>query len=107
MNPYLAFSAILGLGLHGIREKLELKSPPVNSENYKSFKRLPKTLKEATDCMAREGSLARKVLGDGFVDHYAGTRVRRIGFPFFRDLSSSKRGMPFFGFRPSLLGLGR
>jgi glutamine synthetase len=35
---------------------------------------LPRNLKEATDEFKKPGSLARELLGDGFVDHFAGTR---------------------------------
>ena len=35
--------------------------------------RLAKSLKEATTTMMREGSVAREVFGDEFVDHFGGT----------------------------------
>ncbi|KAH8921435.1 glutamine synthetase/guanido kinase [Atractiella rhizophila] len=76
-TPHLAFAAILGLGLSGIKEKLDLPLPPVNAENANdpsTLKRLPKNLYEATMKMIGQNSMARKVLGDGFVDHYGATR---------------------------------
>lgn len=77
MNPYLTFSAVLACGLHGIKNKLPLTQPALRTkgENLPKLERLPKTLQEATSRMGAEGSLARKVLGDDFVDHYVGTRV--------------------------------
>ncbi|KDE02882.1 glutamine synthetase [Microbotryum lychnidis-dioicae p1A1 Lamole] len=79
MNPHLTFSAILALGLHGIREKLELRIPPINTSkggaaSIQSFARLPSSLASATENMKATDSMARKVLGDDFVDHFAGTR---------------------------------
>lgn len=84
MNPYFTFSAVLACGLYGIKNKLALPGPPLrtrkatDSEPPPSLHRLPKTLQEATARMAAEGSMARKVLGDAFVNHFAGTRVRRV-----------------------------
>jgi glutamine synthetase len=78
MNPYLTFSAVIACGLYGIKNKLPLTQPALRTkgENLPKLQRLPKTLQEATARMAHEASLARKVLGDDFVDHYCGTRVR-------------------------------
>ncbi|SCV74164.1 BQ2448_6596 [Microbotryum intermedium] len=79
MNPHLTFSAILALGLHGIKEKLELTIPPIDTTqggaaSIQSFARLPRSLASATENMKAPDSMARKVLGDDFVDHFAGTR---------------------------------
>ena len=40
--------------------------------------RLAKSLKEATATFMRKESVARKVFGDEFVDHYGGTREHEI-----------------------------
>jgi len=78
MNPYYTFSAILGLGMYGMKNKLPLEQPPVSeaksATDPKATKRLPKTLKDATDAMAAPDSLAREVLGHKFVDHFCATR---------------------------------
>ncbi|ORY79356.1 glutamine synthetase/guanido kinase [Leucosporidium creatinivorum] len=76
MNPYLTFSAVIACGLYGIKNKLPLTQPPLRTkgDNLPKLQRLPKTLQEATARMGHEASLARKVLGDDFVDHYVGTR---------------------------------
>ncbi|TPX66455.1 glutamine synthetase [Spizellomyces sp. 'palustris'] len=67
VNPYLAIAGCLAAGVWGIENELELKDVPVQ--------RLPGDLKEATIKMLEEGSVARKVLGDEFIEHFGGTRV--------------------------------
>lgn len=86
MNPHLAFSAVLALGLRGIRNKSRLPCPPISTANLSdsdatklSFERLPNSLEKAAERMARKGSLAREVLGDQFVDHFAATRMNEWG----------------------------
>ncbi|TKA27625.1 hypothetical protein B0A50_04457 [Salinomyces thailandicus] len=82
-NPYLVFAAILALGYRGIEKKLALPIAPlgrgqdVGSAGDKG-ERLAKSLKEATERFARKGSLAREVLGDAFVEHFAGTREHEV-----------------------------
>ncbi|GAA5829207.1 hypothetical protein JCM3766R1_001017 [Sporobolomyces carnicolor] len=83
MNPYIVFSAVLGLGLRGIRNKIELTRPPISTKGLKDgsaaseikLERLPKTLLSATERFMAPSSLAREVLGDDFVDHYGATRL--------------------------------
>ncbi|KAI5476083.1 glutamine synthetase [Pseudohyphozyma bogoriensis] len=79
MNPYFTFSAVLACGLYGIKNKLPLSQPPLNTASTNGqlppdLVRLPKTLGAAADKMGAKDSLARKVLGDKFVDHYVATR---------------------------------
>jgi glutamine synthetase len=68
-NPYLAFSALLAAGLHGIEHELEL--PPAFEGNaYESdVERFPATLREAIAAL-EEGKTARAAFGDDVVDHY-------------------------------------
>lgn len=78
-NPYLALSAILGIGWRGVEKKLEIKTKPLGKgEDVGGASdqgvRLAKSLKEATVQMMRKGSVAREVLGDEFVEHFGGTR---------------------------------
>ena len=40
---------------------------------------LPQSLEAATTRMMREGSVAREVFGDEFVEHFGGTREHEIG----------------------------
>jgi glutamine synthetase len=68
-NPYLAFSALLAAGLHGIEKELELP-PPFEGNAYESdVERFPSTLREALAAL-EEGTTARAALGDDVVDHY-------------------------------------
>ncbi|GAA5838089.1 hypothetical protein JCM5353_004493 [Sporobolomyces roseus] len=83
MNPYIVFSAVLALGLRGIKNKIELTRPPISTKGLKDgsasseikLERLPKNLLAATEKMMAPTSLAREVLGDEFVEHYGATRL--------------------------------
>lgn len=82
-NPYLVMATILALGYRGIERKLALDIPPLGMGQdvggaEDKGERLAKSLKEATERFAREGSVAREVLGDDFVEHYAGTREHEV-----------------------------
>jgi glutamine synthetase len=68
VNPYLAFSAIIACGLNGIKNKMQ----PVTGA------KLPRSLAESAALMMAEGSVARKVLGDGFIDHFGATRLNEV-----------------------------
>jgi glutamine synthetase len=72
INPYLAMAASLAAGLDGIERKLELPPPTVNAYSGDAPP-LPRTLAAAAK-LFRESSMARRWLGDEFVDHYAATR---------------------------------
>jgi glutamine synthetase len=68
-NPYLAFAALLGAGLYGIEEGLEL-GPAFEGNAYESdVARFPHSLREAI-ARLENGSVARRILGDEVVDHY-------------------------------------
>jgi glutamine synthetase len=69
VNPYLALSAMIAAGLHGMDEGLELE-PPFEGNAYESDKpRVPETLHEARELFAGS-ALAREALGAEVVDHY-------------------------------------
>jgi hypothetical protein len=80
MNPFFAFAAIFALGLRGIENKTPLPYGPINSAGVtrETLIKLPTSLESATAAFKREGSLAREVLGDYFVDHFAGTREHEL-----------------------------
>lgn len=80
MNPYFAFSAIFALGLRGIANKTALLSRPIGSPGVtrETLVKLPTSLEAATATFKREGSVAREVLGDYLVDHFAGTREHEL-----------------------------
>jgi glutamine synthetase len=68
-NPYLAFAALLGAGLYGIEEGLEL-GPAFEGNAYESdVARFPHSLREAI-ARLENGGVARRILGDEVVDHY-------------------------------------
>ena len=72
MIPYIAMAASLAAGLDGMERELPLPQPVVNAYAGEG-ERLPRTLGEAARRL-RESAMARKWLGDEFVDHYADTR---------------------------------
>jgi glutamine synthetase len=77
VQPHFALSAIVALGMHGIKNKLEIPNSPVTLKDAQDAKaiKLPKNLKDATERMMAKDSFARKVLGDDFVDHFGATRM--------------------------------
>ncbi len=73
LNPYLAFAALLAAGLAGIEQELELEAPHVGDAYVgKKLREVPKTLREATETMARSKML-RAAFGDEVIDHYVHT----------------------------------
>jgi len=91
MHPHYAVStltsrlifqlaALLALGNRGIEKDLAIKIPPldVGASADLGGERLPKTLAVATERFLAKDSIAREVLGDGFVDHFGGTRQHEL-----------------------------
>jgi len=69
LNPYLALSAIIAAGLHGVDAARELE-PVFEGNAYESDKpKVPATLREARDLFA-SSSVAREAFGEDVVDHY-------------------------------------
>jgi glutamine synthetase len=70
LNPYLALSAIIAAGLHGVSAVLELE-PAYQGNAYLATDkpRLPGTLREARDLFAAS-DVARAAFGKEVVDHY-------------------------------------
>jgi len=73
LNPYLAFAALIAAGLSGIDEKLELPKPFVG-DAYQAARlpEIPKTLRDATDAMAKSKML-KAAFGADVVEHYVHT----------------------------------
>jgi glutamine synthetase len=70
LNPYLAISALIAAGLHGVDAGLELE-PALEGNAYLSDKpRVPTTLREARDLFV-SSEVARTAFGDEVVGHYA------------------------------------
>lgn len=82
-NPYLAAAAILGAGLLGIEERLELESPafpPAEEDGTKP--QLPTDVRESLAALERDEKL-RELLGEEFVSAY--TVMRRHELQRFDD----------------------
>jgi glutamine synthetase len=69
INPYLALSAMIAAGLHGIDTELPLE-PPLEGNAYQSdAPRVPTNLYEARDLFGAS-EVAREAFGSEVVDHY-------------------------------------
>ncbi|GAB3728734.1 glutamine synthetase family protein [Amycolatopsis oliviviridis] len=69
VNPYLAVSALIAAGLHGIENELK-PEPEFHGNAYGSDKpTVPTTLRESAALLDRS-ELARTAFGDEVVDHY-------------------------------------
>ena len=69
VNPYLALSAMIAAGLHGMDAGLELE-PPFEGNAYTSDQpRVPATLRDARDLFGNS-QVARDAFGIEVVDHY-------------------------------------
>jgi glutamine synthetase len=69
VNPYLAISALIAGGLHGIDRDLPLE-PAYEGNAYLSDKpRVPSTLREASELFGAS-PIAREAFGDEVVEHY-------------------------------------
>jgi glutamine synthetase len=70
LNPYLALSAIIAAGLHGVDNQLQLEPMYEGNAYHATDKpRLPTTLRDARDLFATS-EVSRSALGDEVVDHY-------------------------------------
>ncbi|MDJ1113841.1 glutamine synthetase family protein [Microbacterium dauci] len=69
VNPYLAISAIIAGGLHGIEHELELPAPLTGNAYDSDVAHLPTTLREAAQLFS-ESEVARAAFGDDVVAHY-------------------------------------
>jgi glutamine synthetase len=70
LNPYLALSAIIASGLHGVEQGLELE-PALDGSAYSDHTRarVPRTLTAARELFATS-AVARDAFGQEVVDHY-------------------------------------
>jgi glutamine synthetase len=71
LNPYMALSALVAAGLHGVENELPLE-PAYEGNAYEATDkpRLPTTLREARDLFAAS-DVARAAFGEEVVEHYA------------------------------------
>jgi glutamine synthetase len=72
-NPYLAYAAIIGAGLHGIEHEME-PSPEFKGNGYQATDapRVPRALWESAQVLERS-ALARELFGDEVMEHYLNT----------------------------------
>jgi glutamine synthetase len=69
VNPYLALSAMIAAGLHGMDNELELE-PPVEGNAYTSDKpHVPSTLRDAA-ARFEQSTIAREAFGEDVIAHY-------------------------------------
>jgi glutamine synthetase len=69
VNPYLAISAMIAAGIHGIDNELELEDEVEGSAYGADKPQLPSNMYEARDLFTNSG-VARQAFGDEVVDHY-------------------------------------
>ena len=69
VNPYLAISAMIAAGLHGIENELSLEDEFVGNAYETDKPHVPTNLREAQDLFAGSEA-ARTAFGDEVVDHY-------------------------------------
>ncbi|RYP87487.1 glutamine synthetase [Nocardioides guangzhouensis] len=69
VNPYLALTAMLAGGLHGIENELPLEDELVGNAYHSGKAKVPHTMREARDRF-HSSEVARAALGDDVVDHY-------------------------------------
>jgi glutamine synthetase len=69
VNQYLAVSALIAGGLHGIEQELELPEALVGNAYTSGAEHLPTTLTEAAELFAKS-QVARDAFGDDVVEHY-------------------------------------
>jgi glutamine synthetase len=70
LNPYMAISAIIAAGLHGVAQGLELEEAYVGNAYLATDKpRLPTTLRDARDLFATS-EVALAAFGEAVVEHY-------------------------------------
>jgi len=69
VNPYLAISAIIAGGLHGIEHELPLPEPLGGNAYTSGVDTLPTSLREAA-ALFEDSGIARAAFGDDVVEHY-------------------------------------
>jgi glutamine synthetase len=69
VNQYLAVSALIAGGLHGIENELELPEAMEGNAYTSGAEILPTTLAEAAELLDKS-TVAREAFGDDVVDHY-------------------------------------
>jgi glutamine synthetase len=80
VNPYLAVSALIAAGLHGIEQELPLPPELTGNAYVADAPRVPSTLRDAADAFAAS-EVAAEAFGEEVVEHYANAaRVELAAF---------------------------
>ena len=80
MNPYLAVTAMIAAGLHGVDNELPLEPPVTGNAYTDTTAHMPYTLRDALDLWVKS-ELARESFGEEVVEHYANyARVELAAF---------------------------
>jgi glutamine synthetase len=69
VNPYLAISAMIAAGLHGIENGLSLEDEFVGNAYESDKPRVPSNMRDARDLFAKS-EVAREAFGEEVVEHY-------------------------------------
>jgi glutamine synthetase len=79
LNPYLALSALIAAGLHGVDAGLELE-PPLEGNAYldRDHPRMPTNLRDARELFAAS-EVARAAFGEDVVAHYTNAADIELG----------------------------
>ncbi|KAK0650485.1 Type-1 glutamine synthetase 2 [Lasiodiplodia hormozganensis] len=86
-HPHYAIAACVGAGWRGVERRMEVGMAPLGEEEEEEEEGgggggrtgLPTSLEEATRRFKAEGSVAREIFGDEFVEFYARTREHEVG----------------------------
>ncbi|MEO3809755.1 glutamine synthetase family protein [Sphaerisporangium sp. B11E5] len=80
VNPYLAVSALIAAGLHGVDNELPLEEPYPGNAYSSGAERVPGTLRDAL-ALWQGSKIAKSALGEEVVEHYANNaRVELAAF---------------------------
>lgn len=85
INPYIAFSLIIGAGLYGIENSIKL--PEAINENLytasddilKNIDKLPESLNEALN-IAKNSEFIKKIIGDEMLDKYIKLKEEELSY---------------------------
>lgn len=79
LHPHYALGAIFRAGWLGIEKQMDIHTPPEAARVQGDVaERLPRNLHSALERFVSKGSVARTLLGDEFVDHYALSRRHEL-----------------------------
>ncbi|KAH8895340.1 glutamine synthetase/guanido kinase [Thozetella sp. PMI_491] len=78
LHPHYALSALVAAGWRGIEKKLAIPVPPKARTVGEKPELLPNSLESAVLRFKANGSIAREILGDDFVDFYTTTREHEL-----------------------------